>query len=289
MLDLLLLQAFLAGVLVFFAPCSVAMLPAMVSYYVARPVEGRLTSPSPRRAAGLMLGAVGAAFVMGGLVSAFQTRTGQTSLNWLQPTLVLAGVACVLLGIRWAWGSSLVVRGLTLGLASAAGIMIVFSVAGLAFGYLVGDRLSLRQLAGSVLVIAVLMVVAGALALVGRMPGLSGRMAAPRREHPAFPFLFGVAYGVVSLGCNLPVFSLVLFGALASQGLSATVLVFAAFGLGMASLLLATVLLSLVSARAVARFFSRALPWLSRVTGAILIGAGAYVFYYFFAVLEPTL
>lgn len=290
MLDLLLLQAFLAGILVFFAPCSVAMLPAMVSYYLSRPAQApEQAEPRRGREVGFLAIVGGAALVLFGLVSAFQTRTGQTSLNWLQPILVLGGLAVAVFGIRRAWGATLVVRGLTLGVAAAAGIMVVFTVAGVAFGYLVGDRLSLRQLAAGVLVVAVLMVVAGVLALAGRMPGISVRLAAPSKERRAYPFVFGVAYGVVSLGCNLPVFGLVLFGALASQGLAATALVFVAFGLGISSLLLVTVLVSLVSAQRVARFYSRALPWMNRVTGAVLVLAGVYVFYYFFAVLEPTL
>ncbi len=288
MLDLLLLQAFLAGILVFFAPCSVAMLPAMVSYYVARPAEPTPAMRRPRWGPAAAFGVLGTVLVWAGLASAFDTRTGKTSLHWLQPGLVIAGLLLLVLALRWVWGSTLVARGLRLGLFAAAGIMLVFSLAGVALGYLVGDQLTLRQLAGSVLVVAVLMVIAGVLAVAGRMPGLSVRLAAPSKERRSYPFLFGVGYGVVSLGCNLPVFSLVVFGAIASQGVAATALVFVAFGLGMSSLLLVVVFASLVSARAVARFLSRALPWMGRITGAVLIMSGAYVFYYFFAVLEPT-
>lgn len=292
MLDLLLLQAFLAGVLTFFAPCSVAMLPAMVAYYLGQPRK----SPEPlsaifpakegnRRLAATLL-VTGGAWVLLGLLHAFRTRTGATSLSPLQPILILAGLGLLLAGLAKGWGHSYWWRGLRLGFSAAAGVLLVFLLAGLGFQYAFGDRLTVAQLSWGVLLVAAVLVGLGVLGLLGRMPGFSVRLAAPRKEAPGHAVLFGAAYGVVSLGCNLPVFALVLLGAFAREGFLGGVFVFLAFGAGMASLLLLAVFASLASGAAVARWLSRSVPWLNRIASIILILSGLYVAYYYLAVVR---
>jgi cytochrome c biogenesis protein CcdA len=91
---------------------------------------------------------------------------------------------------------------------------------------------------------------------------------------------FGLAYGLASLGCTLPVFLAVTGTAVSLQTISSAMLQFVLFGLGMATTLaVLTVAVGLFSAGVLSRWrwVGRRLPLVS--SGLLLI-AGAYVIYY---------
>jgi cytochrome c-type biogenesis protein len=89
-------------------------------------------------------------------------------------------------------------------------------------------------------------------------------------------FMFGIGYGAASLGCTLPLL-LTLVGA--SLG-GDKVTVFLVYGLGMALVLMALSVLVALLREGAARSVNRALPYLSRVAGALLVVAGGYLIYY---------
>lgn len=92
-------------------------------------------------------------------------------------------------------------------------------------------------------------------------------------------FLFGVGYGIASIGCTLPVF-LAVVGAAASG--ASTVLVFAVYGAGMAVVLTALAVAAALLREGLARGLRRLLPYMSRIAGALLVAAGGYVAYYWY-------
>lgn len=93
-------------------------------------------------------------------------------------------------------------------------------------------------------------------------------------------FLYGVVYATVSLSCTIPVFLVAVVGAFRSTTFLGGVAVLVAYAVGM-GLVLASLTLALALARdGVVRRARSVLPWLNRVSGALLVAAGAYVTWY---------
>ena len=98
-------------------------------------------------------------------------------------------------------------------------------------------------------------------------------------------FLFGVAYAVGSLGCTLPVFLIVVGGAVTSRDAATALGQFVSYSLGMGLVLTAVTLSVALFQGALAGLLRRAIPYLHRTSALFLIGAGLYLIYYwvFFA------
>lgn len=93
-------------------------------------------------------------------------------------------------------------------------------------------------------------------------------------------FLYGVVYATVSLSCTIPVFLVAVVGAFRSETFLAGVLVLVAYAVGM-GLVLASLTVALALAKdGVVRRARSVLPWLNRLSGALLVVAGAYITWY---------
>jgi cytochrome c-type biogenesis protein len=176
-------------------------------------------------------------------------------------------------------------RALAFSVAVSAGFVVLFAAAGLLLGGI--GTVIVLSLPWLGLLVGVLLVAYGALALTGGpTPSLaaSERLAGPFTAAAARPGLpgyaaYGVAYGLASLGCALPVFLTVVGGAL-SQGLFRAVALFVLYGLGLSAVLSATALLAAVLGTGVVarlRWARRLMPPLG---AALLLLAGAYITYY---------
>jgi cytochrome c-type biogenesis protein len=176
---------------------------------------------------------------------------------------------------------SRVLQGLVTGLVVTAGFLGVFVAVGLPVAYGAGRVADALPWAGVVL--GGLLVGVGILALAGRAPRLpvrwGVRTGGSRGTGPML--LFGIGYGVASLGCTLPVF-LAVVGSAASGG--STALVFAVYGAGMAVVVTALALAAAFVRGGLARGLRRVLPYMSRVAGALLVVAGGYLAYYWYRV-----
>lgn len=121
--------------------------------------------------------------------------------------------------------------------------------------------------------------------LLGRhlsIPGFPHLEVQPRRTLKGI-FLFGVAYGLASLGCTLPIFLVVVGGSFAGSGLLPRLLLFLAYGAGMGLvLILVTLSLALFEGLLVRRL-RRVLPYVERAGAVLLLGAGGYLVYYWVA------
>lgn len=93
-------------------------------------------------------------------------------------------------------------------------------------------------------------------------------------------FLFGIVYAVASLSCTLPIFLVVVGGALAAEGVLASFAQFLAYALGMGAVILFVTLGAALFRRAMARWLRRLAPHVHRLSAMFLIGAGAYLLYY---------
>ncbi|MFN3974316.1 MAG: cytochrome c biogenesis CcdA family protein [Dehalococcoidia bacterium] len=93
-------------------------------------------------------------------------------------------------------------------------------------------------------------------------------------------FLFGVAYAVCSLSCTLPIFLVVVGSALATRGLGASFGQFLSYSLGMGAILILLTVGTALFREAATRWVRGVIPHVHRVSALFLIGAGAYLIYY---------
>jgi cytochrome c biogenesis protein CcdA len=176
-------------------------------------------------------------------------------------------------------------QGLSLGLTMTLGFVAVFSTIGLAVA--LGGQAIYR-------VFPVLFPVAG-LAIGAALAGLglwllfrggtmgiaaTGRLAALFRGDRRSAFRFGVAYGVASLSCTLPIFLLVVGSALAAQSVGRAFLQFLSYGLGMGFLVTAVIVGTAFFKGAMHRYLRRLTPYVHEISGIFLTGAGAYLIIY---------
>ncbi|MFV1961028.1 MAG: cytochrome c biogenesis CcdA family protein, partial [Acidimicrobiia bacterium] len=122
----------------------------------------------------------------------------------------------------------------------------------------------------------------GVATLVGRK--ISMTIANPVRpgqtRTPKTVFVFGVGYGIASLGCTLPVFLAVVGASLATQGPGSALAVLAAYGLGMAIMLILFSTGAALVRDGLVRTVRKMLPYMNRITGTMLMVAGLYLTYY---------
>ena len=92
-------------------------------------------------------------------------------------------------------------------------------------------------------------------------------------------FLLGLVYGVVSLGCSLPIFLVLVGWSFSSQGALGGLREFVAYGLGMGSVIVLVSLASALAKEAIIRRLRSIMPWMKWITGLVLIVAGVYIIY----------
>ena len=93
-------------------------------------------------------------------------------------------------------------------------------------------------------------------------------------------FLFGIAYGISSLSCTLPIFLVVVGTALGSGSLVVSLAQFMGYALGMGTVLAAITIGTALFREAMERWLRRLMPYVHSVSALFLIGAGIYLIYY---------
>ncbi|TDB74439.1 cytochrome c biogenesis protein CcdA [Actinomadura sp. KC216] len=202
-----------------------------------------------------------------GLVAAFNPCGFALLPSYL--TLLIAGP-----------GGGGVWRALRLSAAMTAGFVTVFGVFGLLISALTA---SIHQyLPWLTIVVGVVLVALGGWLVTGRelllrLPrlqagGLSGSLAGL--------YGYGASYAVASLSCTIAPFLAVTGLVSGGTGIAAGLAAFAAYGVGMGLVVgFLSMLVALAHDAAVART-RRILPYVSRVSGGLLLLAGLYVAYY---------
>jgi cytochrome c-type biogenesis protein len=100
-----------------------------------------------------------------------------------------------------------------------------------------------------------------------------------RRGVPSF-FMFGVAYGLASLSCTLPIFLIVVVSSSVAGSFVDGVFQFVAYAMGMGAVLIALTLSTAVFKGAMAVYLRGLLPYMQRISAVLIIMAGAFVVYY---------
>lgn len=173
-----------------------------------------------------------------------------------------------------------VMRAVGVGAAMTAGFLVVFGVLGLLLDPVlssVNDKLPWLTI-----VLGIVLVVVGVRLLMGReitirLPKVS---RAPDSRELWSVFVFGVSYALVSLSCTLALFIAAISTVIDQQNLVVGIAAFIAYGMGMGVVLMVlTISIALARQGIVARV-RRLLPYVNRVSGGLLVLAGAYVAYY---------
>ena len=93
-------------------------------------------------------------------------------------------------------------------------------------------------------------------------------------------YVFGLSYAVASLSCTLPIFLVVVAGTIPQLGFVSGVLTFLVYGLGMSMLLVVVTLALAFGKQALVGWLRRSAQHVNRVSGGILLLAGAYIVWF---------
>lgn len=173
-----------------------------------------------------------------------------------------------------------VLRSLAVGASVALGFVAVFAAAGLI----------VRQISSAfgewfpwmTMAVGLVLIPIGIARLVGkdiklRVPRWQ---RGPRDRGLRSMVLFGVSYATVSLSCTIGPFLTAVAGTFSQSSFVSGLAVFGAYAAGMAVVLMALTLALGLAKDSMVRHLRRVLPHVGRISGALLIVAGAYVAYY---------
>lgn len=245
----LLTYAFSAGMVATVNPCGIAMLPAYVSYYLATGesahVEQGEGNPIPLR-------------------PVFDTNPAGS----VAQGQVVGGTLPRLL------------RALLVGGTLTAGFLVLFVLTGTIIS--LGAYALVKIMPWIGLLIGVGLVLLGGWLLLGRRVNLPGlpQLQVGRERNLKSIFLFGVAYGLVSLSCTLPIFLVVVGSAFTGQGFVTALVQFLVYGLGMGMVLISLTLSLAIFEGVLVGYLRRLVPYVERAGAVLLLGAGAYIIYY---------
>lgn len=170
--------------------------------------------------------------------------------------------------------------GMRLGGLAASGFFVLF----LGIGALVsqiGSRLLGPYLRWISIGIGIAILALGLIMASGRFPTLHPRLPAPRSRTPFSVFMFGIGYGLASLGCTLPIFLSTILASLAAGGAWGAFLVLLAYAAGM-GLVMVTVTIGLsISEGTLRAYVRKIIPYVQRASAGLMALAGAVVIYFY--------
>jgi cytochrome c biogenesis protein CcdA len=176
-------------------------------------------------------------------------------------------------------------RALAVSAAMTVSFALLFGLAGILAGIAATALASSLPWVGTA-VGAGLILLGGVVAAGGEVrlpaaPRVAQRLAAATRIRGVAGYAtYGVAYGLASLGCTLPVFLAVVATSLQDHGIAAALGQFALFGLGMGVVVTAVTLTTAWVGGGAARRATRASRYAGWASAIVLWLAGAYVVYY---------
>lgn len=172
-------------------------------------------------------------------------------------------------------------KAIRIAMATTAGFAVIFGAVGLIVS--AGGRWLTDFFPYAGLLIGAAMVGLGVWLLAfHRSLGIlaAGRVSVTPERTPWNMFLFGIAYGISSLSCTLPIFLVVVGTALGSGTLLISLAQFLGYALGMGTVLAVITVGTALFREAMERWLRRLMPYVHRVSALFLIGAGLYLIYY---------
>jgi len=188
---------------------------------------------------------------------------------------------------RSALGRSL--RAVSVGGVVSLGFVLLFGLAGVIVAAggsaILGTMPWVGTVIGAALILMGFWMLAGRTLYTSVFERFAGRIGDPRTMSVRGFFLFGLAYGLASLSCTLPVFLAVMGGSLTAGSFVSGAGQFVSYGLGMTSVLLAlTLALAFFKGSVISRLH-KVTPYVQPISAALLVLAGAYTIFYWWPVL----
>ena len=175
-------------------------------------------------------------------------------------------------------------KALLIGTAVTLGFTVLFSIFGLiiwAGGYILMQYLPwLGLFVGAVLACLGIFLLAGKSVHTALPARLANLIGTPESIGFNTYFLFGIGFGMASLGCTLPIFLVVVGSAIKSQGFSNGLYQFFSYSLGMGAVLTSLSLSIAIFHGGLAIHLGRFVPYMGRIAGALVLVSGTYQVYY---------
>lgn len=174
-------------------------------------------------------------------------------------------------------------RGLVLGAAATLGFVTLFAGVGSVLG--AGGMALARYFPYAGLAIGLGFVALAVQQIVtGRTFGVasaSRALALTQRPRSARTmFVFGIAYGIASLACTLPVFLVVVGTAFLAGGLLEAMTYFSSYALGMGTMLTGVIVGAALFRSAVERSLRGVVPYVHRLAASLLLATGVFIIAY---------
>jgi cytochrome c biogenesis protein CcdA len=182
-----------------------------------------------------------------------------------------------------------VFRAVLIGGVVSLGFVLLFGMAGVivaAGGSVILEAMPwVGTVIGGALILMGLWMLGGRTLYTGVFERFAQRIGDPRAVSVRGFFLFGLAYGLASLSCTLPVFLAVMGGSLTAGSLISAAGQFISYGLGMTSVLLVLTLALAFFKEGVISRLRKVTPYVHPISAALLVLAGAYIIFYWWPVL----
>ena len=168
-------------------------------------------------------------------------------------------------------------RAVGLSLVVTLGFLLVFGVVGAVV--MSGGRAVLTYVPYATIAIGGGLVLVGIWLLSGRSLHIRLPQQAQRLERgsPLTLLLFGMSYAVASISCALPIFLIAVGQSVLAVSWGTGMLTFLAYGVGMGVVVLMVSLATAFAQVGVNRYLGRFLPLVTRLSGAVIMLAGAYM------------
>ncbi len=162
----------------------------------------------------------------------------------------------------------------------ALGFVTVFGVLGVLFSSLLSsviDYVSYISMA-----VGVVLVGMGMAMLRGFAPKINALKIAKSKSGSglAAMYVYGLSYAVVSLSCGFAGFATTVVAASRTKSFVSSMLVYLSYSLGMALVLITLTIAVAFAQQAMVRGMRKILPYVDRISGALLILGGLYISYY---------
>jgi cytochrome c-type biogenesis protein len=162
----------------------------------------------------------------------------------------------------------------------ALGFVTVFGVLGILFSSLLGSIIDYVSYIS--MVVGVVLVGVGVAMLRGFAPKINALKISKSKSGSSLAamYVYGLSYAVVSLSCGFAGFATTVVAASRTKSFFSSMLVYLSYSLGMALVMITLTIAVAFAQQAMVRGMRKILPYVDRVSGALLIIGGLYISYY---------
>jgi cytochrome c-type biogenesis protein len=175
-------------------------------------------------------------------------------------------------------GKNSMMKGLGVGTITTFGFFTVFGLVGLVISFVGNETIGMYYGAFSIIV-GLILIILGFLMLTKQNLSLALPIKAPMKTGFLSFYLFGIAYAVASLACVFPVFIMLVFGTLSTQGFIQSFLIFILYTIGMAIPMISVAVAISSSKDIFLNRLNHIIPYVKKISAIILIFAGIYLVY----------